>query len=335
MGFDPLDFARDNAFKPLSQVAGEAFKSLSRPSGAVLGALEGSNPRQSLRNLVTGWQHPERFTGENVGFVRYLPENSKQRKIGAVAAQIATDPLNVVTAGAGGAIGSGLRKAPALGKLAPFIEPIAPRGSSFGRKLATEYGVNIAARGAAAGVQASPLPDVVKTPLSLAAGFAVGGLTARGLTRGAVIANVLEEQLEEGPSYLDYLETLKPKFKLTNKTTGEVLEFDTALDAGRKLRELDNLKLTKGAFDYSVEDTLANEIRRSGNPDYDISIRIGDEEIIDRAHLFYASKAVDGDDIKDLKAQYDVDYNHLNDYNFTPEERTALGIVGQWVSPDS
>src|SRR3990167_7756682 len=149
MGFDPLDFARDNAFKPLSQVAGEAFKSLSKPSGAVLGALEGSNPRQSLRNLVTGWQHPDRYTGENVGFIRYLPEGSKQRKIGGVAAQIATDPLNVVTAGAGGALGQGIRKAPIIGKgLAPFVEPIAK--GSFGRKLATEYGVNVAARSAAA-----------------------------------------------------------------------------------------------------------------------------------------------------------------------------------------
>ena len=186
MGFDPLDFARDNAFKPLSQVAGAAFKSLSRPSGAVLGALEGSNPRQSLRNVVTGWQHPDRFTGENVGFIRHLPEDSKQRKIGGIAAQIATDPLNIVSAGAGGAIGSGLRKAPALSKLAPFIEPIAPRGSSFGRKLATEYGVNIAARATAAGVQELPIPEPFKTPLSFAAGFGAAGLTAGDLWKDAL-----------------------------------------------------------------------------------------------------------------------------------------------------
>jgi hypothetical protein len=89
------------------------LEDLGRPAGALVGALGGENPAESVRGFVRGAQDPEwgARQGRNVGFVRnlpdedlwgekrFLPDNISARDIGGGIAAAALDPLNLIGAG--------------------------------------------------------------------------------------------------------------------------------------------------------------------------------------------------------------------------------------------
>jgi len=148
---------------------------------AVLGALTGGNPLESVQQAARGFLGQQQFSEQDLGFARLLPEESRVRSALGTALGIAVDPITIGTAGLGGAAAAlprGVRWA---------VEPFVSGG--FGSRYAAE-----AALGAGVGVTAGQLTEEgIPVPAALAGGLAlgVGGIAgARGV--GAISRSVDE-----------------------------------------------------------------------------------------------------------------------------------------------
>lgn len=158
---------------------------LDRARQASLGFFTGDNPIESAQQAVRGARGQERYSGEDVGFVRHLPEGSTARKVGGVIGEELTDPLTLASAVVGGpAVSGALKSAGPAGRVVESVLSPALRGS-IARRYAGEAAINLGARaaseGARAGTEALGGGETAQTVAGLAAGLAGGVTTAVGL----------------------------------------------------------------------------------------------------------------------------------------------------------
>jgi hypothetical protein len=180
---------------------------IERPRQAALGFFTGDNPVDSIRQSVAGFLGRERFSGEDIGFVRQLPEGSRARQVAGAVGEEVLDPLNWGAAAAGnpGAVAA-LRASGRAGRVAAAVAEPVMRGG-FATRLAGETAAALGARtGARLASDALPedTPGVARAAVGLLGGVAgaggvVGGLAAlRSSTRAAadpVVARNISDSL--------------------------------------------------------------------------------------------------------------------------------------------
>lgn len=135
-----------------------------------LGVLTGDNPVESVRRGVRGLQG-EQFSGEDLGFVRQLPEGSFARRAAGAVGEELVDPANLFVAAKGPALAARLGRGGRVSRAAAnLVEPITT--GPFGQRLAAEAVTGAGYRGAAAGADA--LLEDAPAPVRVAGQFAAG-----------------------------------------------------------------------------------------------------------------------------------------------------------------
>lgn len=105
-----------------------ALESDERGRQAGLGFFTGGSLRESMERAERGLRGEEQFRGEDVGFVRYLPEGSWPRKLAGRFVEEAVDPANIFIAAKGAkfALGTAELLGGRAGRVAAsFVRPIA------------------------------------------------------------------------------------------------------------------------------------------------------------------------------------------------------------------
>ncbi|KKN39740.1 hypothetical protein LCGC14_0740540, partial [marine sediment metagenome] len=174
------DDEEDDEGGGLKSVIFGVLSALDKPRGAAIGALSGENPLESLSNIVAGWKDPEKFSGRNIGFVRFAPDEDiigefSLRDILGGVGDVAFDPITIATAGAGGPLSAGLKGTKGLRRLAPLVEPIINR-PKFASRLAAETAVGVGAIAGGAAAAETGLPGAQ----------IVGGLAGALVTAGGI-----------------------------------------------------------------------------------------------------------------------------------------------------
>ena len=250
-GYDFLNFGNDlNYIKDYGgRALSEVFKTLDRPRGAVNALLSGED-------ITKGWETPSNYQGRNLPFVRNIQNPSLRTAVGGLA-DVVTDPLNLAVAFSG---------APLVGGAARLLG--GSRSLSAGRNLAAQYVAGGAARLGSQVVSESSLPEGIKGPLALGAGLAGGALGYRSIAGGIKsvkpnVARMTEEQLNQGPTIFDYLDTLSQDKKVVDYTGKDI----TNTQVGQAI--------LKGEFShpgYKITDALSEHIKANTLPEFDVPI---------------------------------------------------------------
>jgi len=186
------------------EVGGAALEGLDRVRHAGLGFATGDNPVESVEQAVEGLRG-EKFSGEDLGFIRHLPEGRTRTVAGRIGEEF-VDPLNYLIALKGPVLAARITGRGISSRAARMIlEPMVTGGP--GRRLIGEGLGSAAARGAGeAAVSALPedTPGGIKAAVGLGAGVLGASAAGAGMSATRRTARLANEALGDAPEgYVD------------------------------------------------------------------------------------------------------------------------------------
>ena len=194
-----LNFDFQDAKDSIGGVISSALRTLDRPRGAAIAALK-------LQNPLEGFKNPDQYQGRDVLGIQNI-QNKRLRNIAGTAVDIAADPLNLLAAAPVKALSK-------VGVLSKLVLPVNEEAGALSR-VAANYAMGAGARAgselATAGLNATPLPDYIKTPLVVGAGLAGAVVASKPFNVNVAgrTARMVESQLNDtGNSYFDYIDAI-------------------------------------------------------------------------------------------------------------------------------
>ncbi len=181
----------------LKTVGSGAIEGLERVRHAGIGFFTADNPIESVEQVVGGLRG-ERYSGEDLGFIRHLPEGSRGRSVAGRVGEEFTDPVNYLIALKGPVLAAKITgKGVASRAARAMIEPVVTGPAAL--RLGSEAGVSAVAR--IAGEQAidalpEDAPAALQVGVGLGAGLLGGSAASVGIGAGVRAGRAASQRVE-------------------------------------------------------------------------------------------------------------------------------------------